>query len=65
MEETILKLCQEQYLTQQQLANILNRSPHTLRANYLTSMVKNDLLILKYSDTPTHPHQSYITNPNL
>jgi ATP-dependent DNA helicase RecG len=64
MEEIILKICQDQYLTQQQLANILNRSPHTLRTSYLTPMVKNHLLILKYPDTPTHPHQSYITNPN-
>ncbi|WP_353929865.1 RNA-binding domain-containing protein [Okeanomitos corallinicola TIOX110] len=64
MEEIILKICQNQYLTQQQLANILNRSPHTLRTSYLTPMVKNNLLILKYPDTPTHPHQSYLTNPN-
>ena len=64
MEQIILELCQYQHLTQQQLADILNRSPHTLRTSYLTKMVKEGALQLKYPDKPTHPYQSYQTRQN-
>jgi ATP-dependent DNA helicase RecG len=61
MKEVILKICQGRYLTQQQLAEILNRSINTLRPNYLKKMVKEGLLELLYPDKPTHPDQAYRT----
>ncbi|WP_049802547.1 hypothetical protein [Gloeothece verrucosa] len=61
MQEIILKVCQGRFLTQQQLAEILNRSPDRLRTSYLSKMVKENLLELRYPDQPTHPDQAYRT----
>ena len=61
VEQTILELCQDRYLTQQQLAEILNRSPITLRTSYLSRMIQQKSLQLKYPDKPTHPDQGYQT----
>jgi hypothetical protein len=57
MEQAIQELCQDQFLTQKQLAQLLNRSPHTLRTGYLTKMVQNGILQLKYPGKATHPDQ--------
>ena len=61
MEETILILCSVQFLTLDQLADLLKRSPETIRTHYLNQMVKRKLLDLKYPDKLTHPDQGYRT----
>ncbi|MDO8873653.1 MAG: hypothetical protein Q7V05_13135 [Methanoregula sp.] len=55
MEETILILCSGHFLTLDQLADFLKRSPETIRTHYLNQMVKRKLLDLKYPDKHTHP----------
>ena len=62
MEQAIQELCQDQFLTQKQLAQLLNRSPHTLRTGYLTKMVQNGILQLRYPGKATHPDQGYRTS---
>lgn len=61
MREVILNLCREQFLTQRELAKLLERSPNTLRTSYLNQMVSDDQLELKYPDKLTHPYQAYRT----
>jgi ATP-dependent DNA helicase RecG len=64
MKNIILQLCLKQFLTQKELAALLNRSPTTLRTSYLNEMVKSHHLELKYPDKLTHPHQAYRTKVN-
>jgi ATP-dependent DNA helicase RecG len=59
MRKVILNLCREQFLTQKELAKLLERSPNTLRTSYLNQMVSDDQLELKYPDKRTHPYQAY------
>ncbi|BAQ61914.1 putative transcriptional regulator [Geminocystis sp. NIES-3708] len=54
----ILELCQEDYLTLEQLARIIDRSIPTMR-RLLKELVEEESLILKYSNKLTHPHQAY------
>lgn len=54
----ILELCQENYLTMEQLAKIIDRSIPTMR-RLLKELVEEESLILKYSNKLTHPHQAY------
>jgi ATP-dependent DNA helicase RecG len=61
MVETILILCSGHFLTLDQLADLLKRSPETIRTHYLNQMVKRKLLELKYPDKLTHPDQGYRT----
>jgi ATP-dependent DNA helicase RecG len=61
MQNVIIDLCRGRFLTQKQLAELLDRSPHTLRNSYLNQMVKDGQLELKYPDKLSHPQQSYRT----
>ena len=61
MEDVILKLCKEDYLSLRDIAKILDRTPDTLRIHYLNRMVKGGLLELRYPDKPSHPDQGYKT----
>ncbi|MDF2867331.1 MAG: transcriptional regulator [Gammaproteobacteria bacterium] len=59
LQETILKLCANHYLTIKQLAELLNRKPESLRKHYINPMVDKKLLELRYSDKLNHPQQAY------
>lgn len=61
MESIILELCQDRFLNQKQLQELLGRSYHTLRLGYLSRMQKQGQLELRYPDRPTHPNQGYRT----
>jgi ATP-dependent DNA helicase RecG len=61
MEDVILKLCKEDYLSIRDIADILDRTPETLRIHYLNRMIKGELLELRYPDKPNHPDQGYRT----
>ena len=64
IQETILKLCAVDYLTIKQLADLLNRSPESLRKHYINSMVNKKLLELRYPEKINHPQQGYRTTEN-
>ena len=59
LQETILKLCANHYLTIKQLAELLNRKPESLRKHYINPMVDKKLLELRYPDKLNHPQQAY------
>jgi ATP-dependent DNA helicase RecG len=59
MREVILHVCKENFLTASQLEVILNRAASTLRPKFLSPMVKENLLKLRYPETPNHPEQAY------
>ena len=58
----IRKLCSGRYLTADQIGVLLDRSKDKLQRSFLTSMVHDGTLILRYPDQPTHPEQAYKTN---
>ena len=65
VQSTILQLCQDTFLSLRTLADLLNRSPDTLRVHYLSSMIKSGLLEYRYPDKANHPQQGYRTVKTL
>ncbi|MDZ8239241.1 MAG: putative DNA binding domain-containing protein [Nostoc sp. ChiQUE01a] len=59
MQGIILKLCSEEYLLLKTLAELLKRSPDTIRTHYINQMLKQSLLEPKYPEQPNHPQQAY------
>ncbi len=59
MIDTILALCADQYITVSCLAQLVNRTPDTLREQYLTKLVREQRLIMAFPKTPTHELQAY------
>jgi len=60
VEYTILKLCNNRYLTVQEIAQLLNRESSTIRTHYINGMVRNDYLKIRYPSR-SHPKQAYTT----
>ncbi len=61
MEEMLLLLCNNYYLTLQVLAELVKRSPDALRQQYLKPLVEQGKLVLAFPTVPTHPQQAYKT----
>ena len=61
MRKAILEVCQERFLTLQQLEIILDRTNSTLRTRFLKKMVEEGFIELRYPDKPNHPEQAYRT----
>lgn len=59
MIQVVLTLCSEYYLTQQVLAQLLNRKPLALRKNTLKPLLDQGKLALAFPQTPTHSKQAY------
>ena len=59
MMKTILAVCNGDFLDLAALADLLDRSPDSLRIYYLNRMVKEGQLELRHPDKPTHPDQGY------
>ncbi len=59
MKQVILNLCQDHFITISSLSELLNREPETLRGGYLSSMVREGVLILAFPKTPNDPRQAY------
>nr|WP_293133349.1 hypothetical protein [Okeania sp. SIO3I5] len=64
MRNTILNLCSNGYLNLKTLAELLARTPDSIRANYINPMLKEGNLQLQYPDKPHHPQQAYKTVSN-
>lgn len=60
MEETLLRLCSDDYRTKQELAELVQRKPEYLQQGYLTPMVKAGKLQPRHPERMTHWHQAYI-----
>lgn len=59
MEDIILAMCRERYLTLNVLAQLLSRNPEALRKQYLNAMVKSGRVCQAFPMTPTHEKQAY------
>jgi ATP-dependent DNA helicase RecG len=59
MVKTILAACSGDFLDLAALADLLDRSPDSLRIYYLNRMVKEGQLELRHPGKPTHPDQGY------
>jgi len=60
MEEVILKLCQNQYVSISVLSEIVMRTQDLLRKSYLSKMVKSQKLQLAFPTETSSPKQAYI-----
>lgn len=60
MEELLVKICLEKWLSKREIAKLINRSPKTLN-KILSSLVEKKLLELKYPDKPNSSKQAYTT----
>lgn len=65
MEEVVLKVCENHYITLQAIASLVDRSPDAFRNQYLSPMVKEQRLSLAFPHTPTHERQAYCTTSSL
>jgi hypothetical protein len=65
MEEIVLVLCKEHYLTLPVLCQLLDRKPDPLRKGYLKPLVEQGKLTLAFPTKPTHPQQAYSTMDDL
>ncbi|MBI5449774.1 MAG: putative DNA binding domain-containing protein [Gammaproteobacteria bacterium] len=61
VRSVILELCAGRYLTAEELGILLNRNPDGLRSRYLSPMVGEGLLRLRYPTSANRPDQAYIT----
>ncbi|MBF0406167.1 MAG: putative DNA binding domain-containing protein [Candidatus Riflebacteria bacterium] len=59
LRQTILILCSEGFLTRRNLGDLLSRDGRKLQERFLTKMVRDGLLELKYPDEINRPDQAY------
>jgi ATP-dependent DNA helicase RecG len=61
MEILIIKFCTGRWLQLSELASLLERDPKALQDQYLSKMLANGKLRLKYPESKNHPMQAYRT----
>ncbi len=59
MEQVLLALCRDQFLTLSVLAELVSRNPDGLRQQYLSKMVRGGEMLLAFPTKPTHEKQAY------
>jgi len=55
----ILIICENDFVSVEEIATMLNRSRDSVSVHYVSKMVKEGLLELKYPENISHPHQAY------
>lgn len=65
VREVINRLCTGRYLTSDVLAQLLKRNAEGLRNRYLTPMVAEGVLKLRYPETPNRPDQAYTSSSGV
>ena len=61
IRRAILIICENDYVTVNEIAAFLHRSRATVCIHYIPLMVREGMLDLKYPEKPSHPHQAYRT----
>ena len=61
VRSVILELCAGRYLTAEELGALLNRNSDGLRSRYLSQMVSEGLLKLRFPMSANRPDQAYTT----
>ena len=59
VEEVILKLCNDRYLSLKEIAELLGREPDSIRNHYLNPLIKKGLIDLYMKNQKNHPKQKY------
>ncbi|MBU3058692.1 AlbA family DNA-binding domain-containing protein [Pseudomonas indica] len=59
MQQVLTALCQEQFMTLNVLARLVERNPDALRQQYLNEMVRHRQIQLAFPSRPTHERQAY------
>lgn len=60
-EQILLELCRVRFLTMNQIGGLLGRVPRDTRNRFLSPMVADGRLQMKYPNDPNHPQQAYQT----
>lgn len=61
VRDTIVRLCTDRFLRVRELSQLLGRTPDTLRDAYISGMVDEGVLDLRYPENRSHPDQAYRT----
>ena len=61
MRDLIEALCAHRWLTSRELGALLNRDADNLQSRFLTALVREGRLRLRYPDVPNRPDQAYQT----
>jgi ATP-dependent DNA helicase RecG len=61
MRRIIMQLCDNTMCTRNEISALLDRDPVALQNRYLTPMVAEGLLEMKYPANKNHPDQAYRT----
>ena len=61
MRDLIAALCTQRWLTSRELGALLKRDPDNLQTRFLTAMVREGRLALRFPNVPNRPDQSYQT----
>jgi len=59
VQEAIMALCQDRFVSLPKLASSLGRTPATVRTHYLRRMIDAGSVVLRFPDVPNHPQQAY------
>jgi ATP-dependent DNA helicase RecG len=59
MRKIILEVCEDHFLSIKDLADLLERDSKALQEQYITPLLAEGLLELKYPDIKNHPDQAY------
>jgi predicted HTH transcriptional regulator len=59
VEAAILVVCTDQFVMAEELADKLQRGMKSLKNNYISKMIRDGRLELRYPGQPTHPQQAY------
>jgi ATP-dependent DNA helicase RecG len=65
LSNIIVQLCADRWLTTSQLAELLSRDAENLQGRFLTALVREGALELKYPDVRNRPNQAYRTKPRV
>jgi len=65
VRKTIVEICKGRFLTAEHLARLLNRNANGLRNRYLSPMVAEGLLTLRYPESANRPDQAYSSAEDL
>jgi len=65
VEAMILQLCKEDFLTLDELADLLNRRKDSLRNHHINPMLEDGRIEAKYKNIRNHPRQGYRTAPGM
>lgn len=59
MKALILAMCTDRWLSSREVADALSREPQKLQTRFLTMLVREGLLELRYPGVPNRPDQAY------